>query len=591
MALGDVTLLAPISIQGDDTKVIARAKSIGNGFAVCDTTARNLISSEAKLGGFAVYNTTTSQLEYWNGSAWVAIGGAGGIAGIPMTFFASTVDGDPGAGGIRLSHATPASATSLYVDDVESEDGTNIRDLLAALGTYVGATVTLRSKTANDNWIVYKVGGYTGASGYSKLTSLTVVDSSTTVTLSTTVGDTILSIDIGVPKDLDNQGLTNVRGIGFAGEINNTGATPTIDFTTGDLQKITANANCAPTLVAPSGVRWVQVCFIQDSTPRTLTFPGSVLGSPPQPSVVSGSRTFYPLFYDGTNYHYVAGTALSSGGGMGFRMGYSATTTDADPGAATLRASTASYASAGSYSLYIDLTEYGGTDITAWLDSFDDTNGGVKGILRLQSLSDPTKWVEVVVTGWTTATGYRKLAVTYLAGPGGLTTTAGDTFLSFDALGYTGTIATANIAAGAVTGPKLSAPAATGAQLLYDGTQWLHVGTTSAILADASVTIQFGTASQYIWPSTVDSASPRNLTFGNTGLAAGPMAGQAAVMTILFMRANYTSAIAVKNIAGTTIFTVPASLGKPLVARFYYDVGAADWALAGWDYLSVATAA
>lgn len=390
-----------------------------------------------------------------------------------------------------------------------------------------------------------------------------------------------------------NKDVKNAKGFGFNGEINNTGATPAVNFTTGDLQKITANANCAPTLTAPASVRWVQICFIQDSTPRTFTLPGSVLGTPPQPSPVPGSRTFYPLFWDGTNFHYVssASSGSGSGGGMGFRMGYSATTTDADPGAATLRASTASYASAGSYSLYIDLAEFGGTDITAWLDSFDDTNGGVKGILRLQSLSDPTKWVESLVTGWTTASGYRKLAVTYLAGPGGLTTTAGDTFLSFDATGYTGTIATANIAAGAVTGPKLSAPAATGAQLLWDGSQWLHVGTTSAILADASVTIQFGTASQYIWPSTVDSASARNLTFGNTGLSAGPMAGQAAVMTILFMRASYTSAINVKNIATTTIFTVPAALGKPLVARFYYDTVAGDWALAGWDYLSVVGAA
>jgi len=143
------------------------------------------------------------------------------------------------------------------------------------------------------------------------------------------------------------------------------------------------------------------------------------------------------------------------GGGMGFRITLSASTGDADPGAGTMRISTASYASAGSYTLYIDLLEYGGTDITAWLDSFDDTNGGVKGIIRLQSLADSTKWVEVLVTAWTTGSGYRKLSVTYLAGLGGLSTTAGDTFLSFDALGYTGTIATANIGDDQVTYSKI----------------------------------------------------------------------------------------------------------------------------------------
>lgn len=236
----------------------------------------------------------------------------GGVAGIPMTFFASTVDGDPTAGGIRLSHATPASATSLYVDDVESEDGTNIRDLLAALGTYVGATVTLRSKSANENWIVYKVGGYTAASGYSKLTGLTVVDSSATVTLSTTIGDTTLSIDFGVPKDLGNQGLTGVKGIGFNGIVSTTGATPAVNFTTGDFQRVNLNANCTPTWTLPPGIGWVQVEFVQDTTPRTVDFTagGVIVGSPPQPSAVSGSKNKYAFFCNGTNLEYVPGVVL-----------------------------------------------------------------------------------------------------------------------------------------------------------------------------------------------------------------------------------------------------------------------------------------
>jgi hypothetical protein len=131
----------------------------------------------------------------------------------------------------------------------------------------------------------------------------------------------------------------------------------------------------------------------------------------------------------------VTGSAASSGGtggGMGFRFTYSATTTDADPGAGTLRLSSASYATAGSFSLYVDLAEYGGTDVTAWLDSLDDYSGSIKGIVRLSSQSDPTKWVEYTMTAWTTASGYRKLTVVYKDGPGGLTTTAGDTFFAFD---------------------------------------------------------------------------------------------------------------------------------------------------------------
>ncbi len=129
-------------------------------------------------------------------------------------------------------------------------------------------------------------------------------------------------------------------------------------------------------------------------------------------------------------------------GGMGFRFTYSTTTADADPGAGTFRGNSATLSSVTQ--LFVDVAEYGGTDITAWLDSLDDTNGGTKGIIRLQSLSDSTKWIEYLLTTWTTATGYRKLTVAYLAGPGGLLTTAGDTFFSFDAIGYTGTVPVAS---------------------------------------------------------------------------------------------------------------------------------------------------
>lgn len=123
-------------------------------------------------------------------------------------------------------------------------------------------------------------------------------------------------------------------------------------------------------------------------------------------------------------------TPSSGSGGMGFRFTYSTTTTDSDPGAGTLRGNNATLSSVTQ--LYVDLAEYGTTDVTAWLDSFDDYAGAIKGMIRLQSLSDATKWIEYTMTAWTTASGYRKLTVAYKDGLGGLLTTAGDTFMSFD---------------------------------------------------------------------------------------------------------------------------------------------------------------
>jgi hypothetical protein len=75
------------------------------------------------------------------------------------------------------------------------------------------------------------------------------------------------------------------------------------------------------------------------------------------------------------------------GGGMGFRFTYSTTTTDADPGAGTFRGNNATLSSVTT--LYIDLAEYGGTDVTAWLDSLDDYPGTIKGIVRLSSHRGP----------------------------------------------------------------------------------------------------------------------------------------------------------------------------------------------------------
>lgn len=101
-------------------------------------------------------------------------------------------------------------------------------------------------------------------------------------------------------------------------EIVSSGATPAVDWSKGGPQKTTLAANATPTFTPPpTGVGWLQWHVVQDSTPRTITFPGSVVGTPPQPSSVSGSHTFYQFFWDGTSYHFtgaavtVSGTTLS----------------------------------------------------------------------------------------------------------------------------------------------------------------------------------------------------------------------------------------------------------------------------------------
>lgn len=143
------------------------------------------------------------------------------------------------------------------------------------------------------------------------------------------------------------------------------------------------------------------------------------------------------------------------GGGDGFSFTWSAATTDSDPGAAGLRFDSATIGSITR--LYVDLTDTGGSDLTAWLDRLDDTIGSIKGWIRVGSKSDKTKWLLFKLTGVTSASGYRKLVVTGGFGTSLPTTTAGDTFLSFESLGLAALVTDAVVdAAAAIAGTKIA---------------------------------------------------------------------------------------------------------------------------------------
>lgn len=132
------------------------------------------------------------------------------------------------------------------------------------------------------------------------------------------------------------------------------------------------------------------------------------------------------------------------GGGDGFAFTFSTSTADADPGAGTLRINSAT-PGVGMTQIFVDLADTSSNDITAWLDRLDDSIGSVKGYVRVGSKSDKTKWLLFSLQSVTTATGYRKLGVTYVAGPALPLTTAGDCFLSFESMGLIGLITNALI--------------------------------------------------------------------------------------------------------------------------------------------------
>lgn len=67
----------------------------------------------------------------------------------------------------------------------------------------------------------------------------------------------------------------------------------------------------------------------------------------------------------------------------------------------------------------VSQTDTDGFDVTAVLDSLDDSTNTVKGQLRIFEQSDPTRWAIYDVTGVTDhagSPGYAEIAVTYIAG-------------------------------------------------------------------------------------------------------------------------------------------------------------------------------
>jgi hypothetical protein len=268
-------------------------------------------------------------------------------------------------------------------------------------------------------------------------------------------------------------------------------------------------------------------------------------------------------------------TSAGGGGGDGFRFTYSANTTDADPGAGTFRANDTIWSSVTT--LYVDLAEFGGTDITAWIDSLDDEIGAVKGRLRITSIADPTKWLVFKLTGWTTATGYRKLTVAYVDGPGGISTTAGDTFLSFDALGMGQAIVNPDVSVTAgIAGTKIAPDF--GPQHVVQANNFFLFGRTFAGVLKPVVGV---TVSDHVLLGTgtgawVELADTTSIVFGVNGVPRFTLPASGAAFSQLrwnaagtaleffsppapVVGADLTNANATKNISDGSQFTLPAS--------------------------------
>lgn len=117
---------------------------------------------------------------------------------------------------------------------------------------------------------------------------------------------------------------------------------------------------------------------------------------------------------------------------------FDSTTTDADPGSGDLRLNNATPASATE--AYIDTNNRGGTDVSAWLDTFDDLGVSAgRGQLHIFDAAAPTTVFRIYnVTGSVVdGTGYRKVTIAHVAGAGSFTN-GNELLVAFFARGNSG---------------------------------------------------------------------------------------------------------------------------------------------------------
>ena len=127
-------------------------------------------------------------------------------------------------------------------------------------------------------------------------------------------------------------------------------------------------------------------------------------------------------------------------GGDSAQFQYSTTTTDADPGAGFFRLNNATISSATE--MYVDDLEFHGTDVSAWVQSWDDVTGNDtnRGRIRISKVDVLDTWMVFKVTGAITdASGYSKITVSYID-TAGTFSNEDKVFISFVASGEDGAI-------------------------------------------------------------------------------------------------------------------------------------------------------
>ena len=273
--------------------------------------------------GDARVTQNDAAIHIWNGSAWVSVSGGGGITSLTGDVTGSgtgavattlaTVNASPGTTG-------SASSTSVITTNgkglVTSNSSTSIQIAESQVTNLVS---DLAGKQATGNYITALTGDIT-ASGPGSVTSSIAKIQGTTVSGTTGNGNVVFSSNATVSHltildttitalSVNRVILTDSNGALFTpGEFNagNSGTSLTLNWNNGPAQLVSLTGSVTLTLSNPAAGQAYIIRFIQDSTPRTVTWPASVKwssGISPTISTGSGAIDVIKFYFDGTNYY------------------------------------------------------------------------------------------------------------------------------------------------------------------------------------------------------------------------------------------------------------------------------------------------
>jgi len=523
---------------------------------------------------------------------------AGGDSAM-FQYSTTTTDADPGAGYFRLNNSTIASATEIYVDDLEY-NGTDISAWVQSWDDVSGNDTNrgrIRISKANtlDTWMVFKVSGaVTDASGYTKVT-LVHIDSAGTFANDDKcwIAFTSSGEDGAIPGYFYKFDTGTSDADPGAGEIafnNGTYASAT------EIYIDDADANGASTATdvqswggSTSTIKgFLHIVDINDSsTYARFKITAAVSDESGYNKItvahLASNNTFSAA--DELSVHYTrtglkgdtgstgatgstgsTGSTGASGTNSQLSMTWSSSTSDADPGAGKIAFNNGTLSSVSI--LYVDDADDASADISGYVQSWDDvSNSTARGIVTITKEGTASTYATFKVSGAVTdASGYTKVPVTHVVSSGSFSNTDG-VGVHFS---YSGADGTGDIE-GVTAGTNLSG----------GGTS----GTVTITLADASTSVK-GAAS---FSSDNFAASSGAITIKDLGVATAEIQDDA--VTLAKMASGTDGNLITYDASGNPAAVSTGNSGQVLTSQGAGSVPVfSDAAGGGTDWQSVKTA-